>query len=400
MRSIRMRKICHGHLTCRCCAQRHVHAVFIPLKSAGGGGSAGSLGVIQETNPDLSEDLLTAKNAFLHLADVDVFILDAESRIIFSNRTQAEDVGLPFAQVFAPQVGGDDPFYLHVIRDVLAGRAETRDKVLVDPANEETAYRVDVRRIYGRGDRSLGVICVAMNVSKELELKNRLQAAEHLGIIGELASLTAHELRNPLAAMRAGAQLGMLHDDVARKNQAFERLVHEIDRLNNMITELLMLSDSYREGWDWCRLPELFEEVLAMVNAKVVMQHVEIVRQFPPDLPPIQCQRRLLRQALLHPILNALQAMPRGGVLTLRGELRNAHLRISIADTGDAMDPRLLKRLFSPISSAERDRTGLGFAVTHQIVSNHHAGRIWVDSGPKGGTTTYLELPVGSRMHN
>lgn len=227
----------------------------------------------------------------------------------------------------------------------------------------------------------------------------RLHRTERLAAVGQLAAKTAHEIRNPLTAIRSTMQyLARGLEDEPRHGMV-EDLLEEVDRIDDILNELLQLT---REGpFEPVALDpvEAVSQVLALVEAQAEEQGVILHRSLATHTPRIEADPHQLRQLLLNLVLNALQAMPEGGELTFRVAPRNGHggaeedVAIEISDTGPGIQPDVLEKIFDPFYTTKKEGTGLGLAISHRIVERHQ-GQLRVMSAPGAGTTFLILLPV------
>ncbi len=335
---------------------------------------------------------LTTKKALLALTDVDVYIMDAQGRIIFSNRFPETAVGQPLAQL--PPPPGRSAHITRILSWLEAG-SESLDDTLA--AEDDRVFRLSLRHLTGDDGNVLGAVAFAVDVTAEVRLRERLRRAEWLEVIGELAATTAHELRNPLSAIRATAQLGLFVADAAQKDAALTRIVRDIDRLDRFIEELIALAAPEDEPLQPISLAEMVEDVLALVQGKLIVQGIEVRRlSDPSQLPPALLRRRLFRRALLQVVTNSVEAMPHGGILSFSSAFdeRRRRLLLLVADTGVGMTSEQLARLFTPFQTSKSGAAGLGLAVAYQVIVRYHGGDLRYTSAPGQGTTAYIELPA------
>lgn len=226
-----------------------------------------------------------------------------------------------------------------------------------------------------------------------LEIEDQLRRADRLTALGELSAGMAHEIRNPLGSIRGTAEILQEGIDPADPRFEFTRiLIKEVDRLNLVVQNFLQfarpapvergrfdLAEVVNEIFELTRQPRLKGGVAAEVRVEGV--------------PPVAGDREQLKQVFLNLILNALQAMPDGGRLTVSAIVREATVEIAVADTGQGIPPENLGKIFNPFFTTRREGTGLGLAITHRIVQGH-GGQIGVSSRPGEGTTFTLSLPL------
>jgi signal transduction histidine kinase len=208
----------------------------------------------------------------------------------------------------------------------------------------------------------------------------QMQQASKLATIGELASGIAHEIRNPLAGIGA----------------AVEILSENGNGQNSTLRDLLEFARQREPEIAPREIRDLIKPMLALVRPDAQKQHVEIAEEYATDLPPICVDMQQIQQALLNILLNAIQAMPNGGKLTVGAASRplpegSTVVRITITDTGAGIASDILHKIFSPFFTTKHRGTGLGLAITRTIVEKHH-GTINVETRVGRGTTFSLEF--------
>lgn len=268
-------------------------------------------------------------------------------------------------------------------REVASGRWETR---------------IDVR-----GSDEVGQLAIAFNdMTRTLaSQKERLVQTERVAAWRELARRLAHELRNPLFPM----QITVENLQKARKLDAKQFLEVFNESTATLKTELANLNTIVSRFSDFSKMPA---PQFVRVNVNEVLRNA--VRLFEPQftavgkptitpelflmdpLPEIDADPDLLHRAFQNLVLNALDAMPAGGTLTLRTTEREGHVRIEVADTGKGLTPEECSRLFTPYYTTKQMGTGLGLAIVQSVVSDHH-GSISVTSEEGRGTAFRIDLP-------
>jgi signal transduction histidine kinase len=224
--------------------------------------------------------------------------------------------------------------------------------------------------------------------------QEQLLAGERLAALGELSAVVAHEVRNPLGVIFNS--LGSLRRIVRPAGDAkmlFDIVEEEADRLNRIVGDLL---DFARPSQPELR-PELLGRVVEDAVAAAVAQQggrIEVVRDLDPEVPPVAMDARLVRQAVLNVAVNAVQAMPRGGRITLRTRRDGEDALLEIEDSGAGIPEEVRGRIFEPFFTTKASGTGLGLAVVKRIVEGH-GGAVSVRSAPGAGTVFALRFPVG-----
>jgi signal transduction histidine kinase len=225
-----------------------------------------------------------------------------------------------------------------------------------------------------------------------LEIEEQLRRADRLSALGELSAGMAHEIRNPLGSIRGTAEILQDGIDPADKRYEFTRiLIKEVDRLNRVVEDFLRFARPAPVERGRLDVNEALREVLTLTRQPALKNgvHTELAAG---AVPPLPGDREQLKQAFLNLVLNALQAMPEGGTLTIGTETTDGQLRIRFTDTGQGIPQENLERIFNPFFTTRQEGTGLGLAITHRIVQGH-GGRIEVQSVLGEGTTFIVVLP-------
>jgi two-component system NtrC family sensor kinase len=286
----------------------------------------------------------------------------------------------------------------------------------------ELEYRLPVR-----GNDELGDLATSFNkmtvevagVQAKIEEQVRRKTAElervyktllhseKMASIGKLAATVAHEINNPLFGILTYARLvkrDLLkrempgRDDLTEQMETIER---ESKRCGELVKSLLTFSrqaPSIREPND---LNTIVHRAVLLVQHKLAMQNIELQEKLGTDLPPVLCDANQIQQVILVVMVNASEAMPKGGRLEVSTEFdeRADHGLVRVKDTGCGIPEDVLPHIFDPFFTTKEDqnRTGLGLAVAHSIVQQH-AGDILVDSTPGQGTEFRVTLPVAAAV--
>jgi signal transduction histidine kinase len=234
------------------------------------------------------------------------------------------------------------------------------------------------------------------------ESQEQLIQAEKLTSLGQMAASIAHEINNPLAGVLVYTQLlsKKMAGDTLKEEEALDylsKMESEVSRCSRIIRNLL---DFARQTEPMLRLVDInqvIEQVLAMVGHQAQLQNVEVVKEFSPSLPKVMADFDQLQQIFTNLTLNAIQAMPDGGRLTIRSSAVDGEVRIDVQDTGCGISKENMDKLFTPFftTKAKGKGVGLGLAVAHGIIERHK-GRIKVQSEVGKGTTFSVYLGAHS----
>ena len=253
------------------------------------------------------------------------------------------------------------------------------------------------KRAIGRGPKEISRLAKSF-----YELLDRLGAArqqvaenERLATLGKICLSVAHELRNPLSGIKMNMRV--LKDRPGLSDDpGIDAILREIDRMGLYLNELMTLSptdDQFTRATlvGPTRLSGLADSVLIILSGRCRHARVVVEREFPQDEPSVAADANQIRQVMMNLMVNAVEAMPGGGTMTVRIQPAAASLRFSVTDTGKGVQARE-GNIFEAFSSGKPNGVGLGLYLSKQIV-DRHGGRIGYDSGDVGALF-WFELPI------
>src|SRR5208282_313008 len=221
--------------------------------------------------------------------------------------------------------------------------------------------------------------------------------------LGLLAAEVAHEIRNPLTVMKLLYHSLDLRFPAGDPRAKDARIIDaKIEHLNKIVEQVLTFARTTEPKLAPVNLNELVDELGLLVRHKLANQNVRLIRQLQPDLPMVMGDSPQLEQAFLNLILNAAEAMPEGGTLTIKSGLTRVprtsplptHVMLEFRDTGAGMSQEVQQRIFKAVlSTAKAKGTGLGLAIVGRIVETHH-GSVRIKSQIGRGTSIRALLPV------
>ena len=258
------------------------------------------------------------------------------------------------------------------------------------------AVHVTRRDEVGQLGRTFNTMLDGLKAKAELE--DRLNNAERAAVIGRLTSAIAHEVRNPLNFINLSIDRvrSKYPPAEAADRQAFDQLLgtikEETGRLNRLVTDVLNFGRPANLSKRTYDLASGIQKVLEIVRAQADAQGVRIEADIPTGSVEIMADVQKMTSCFSNIVINAVQAMPDGGTLSVKVRVADDRVIVRIADTGHGVPTDALDRVFEPYYSTKETGTGLGLAVTKKIVEEH-GGRISASSAPGSGTTFEVELP-------
>jgi signal transduction histidine kinase len=252
---------------------------------------------------------------------------------------------------------------------------------------------LNLQEVQLHAPRELADLATTFNrmLARLRETQQRLLETERLAAVGKIAASVAHEIRNPLAGIRMNLQL--LHQHLTRTGTSDESLtiaLAEVERLDAIVQEMLILGRKTDPQLQPTDLRALAEEVLQLLARRLQHANVTATIEGPPT--PVRADPAQLKQVLLNLILNATDAMPQGGSITIRTNTHDRSARLELDDTGTGLTLTKDQDPFAWFSTTKSAGGGIGLAVCKQIVDAHN-GKIGLEKLPQG-TRAWLELPA------
>jgi signal transduction histidine kinase len=235
---------------------------------------------------------------------------------------------------------------------------------------------------------------IEQRADERLRLKERLNRAEKLSAMGEMAAGISHEIRNPLGIIRSSAEL--LKKKVSKfdpANTLPDIIIEEATRLNSIITDFINFARPRSPKLSPCRIEEVVEKTVAFLSASLQEKNYSVRRNYQNPLPGIMADAALLHQSFLNLFINAMQAMPEGGALEIGVRAEGALVTVQIDDEGRGIPEELLDKIWDPFFTTKDKGTGLGLGIVKNIIESHE-GKIRIDNRQPHGARVTIQLPV------
>lgn len=265
--------------------------------------------------------------------------------------------------------------------------------------------------LHGAKGTPLEIILNLHDITELKKLEARIRQSERLAGLGTLAAGMAHEIRNPLSAIKTFVQLLPRKVDKPGFLEKFNRTVpRETERINLLVEELLELSRIPKYEFVTTDINGLLRQSIDTVDEDLQRSNIEHHQDLQENLPLVQADSNQLTKAFINLIRNAIQAMPTGGRLSIKtffecsaddGKLAitptKGKVLIIFQDTGQGITPKELQQIFNPFFTTKDSGTGLGLPITHKVITEHH-GQIDVESSKGQGTTFTIQLPIDEKI--
>jgi PAS domain S-box-containing protein len=345
---------------------------------------------IEETKQYL-ENLLENANDVIYTLDMDQQFTYVNCKVNAWGYRKDDLLGRPYLSILSRRHRGKR---LKSTLDI--GAKQVYEVEVVTRLGEIRTVMVSVSPLQGVEGEILGVLGIARDMTETKKLEQQMRNSEKLASIGKLAAGVAHEINNPL-----GGILNCLYNlrkgslSPARQEEYWASMEHGVRRVQKIVRQLLDFSQQHEPEFSPSEINRIVEQVLVLTTHLFAPNRIELKTLLGTGLPNVMVDRHMIEQVLMNLILNAVQAMKSGGVLTIRTSVTEGICRVDVIDTGSGIPAAILPRVFDPFftTKGEGEGTGLGLSVNLGIMERH-GGKILVESEVGKGTTFTLCLPV------
>lgn len=237
----------------------------------------------------------------------------------------------------------------------------------------------------------IGIMGIARDITERKQMEAEMKRLDGLNLIGQMAASIAHEIRNPMTTVRGFLQLLGAKQNLLNYKNYFELMVEELDRANSIITEFLSLSRNTPIELTLQNLNTIINKLLPMLQADALKNEQNITVEL-EELPNAELNEQEMRQVILNLARNGFESMEAGGIITIKTYLENGQAVIAVSDQGSGIPTEVLENIGKPFLTTKANGTGLGLAVSYNIV-HRHGGTLSIETG-NPGTTFAIKLPL------
>ena len=265
------------------------------------------------------------------------------------------------------------------------------------PELDEGPFLREERSLIEAIAREVALIVERKQTEEDKErLQDQLRHADRLATIGQLSAGVAHELNEPIGNILGFAQLIKKYPELSEQAiQDIEKITKASLHAREVVKKLMLFARQMPPQKTRVSLNEVIEEGLYFLESRCAKEGIKVVRSLSPNLPEVIADQAQMTQVLVNIVVNAIQAMPGGGKLTIRTNASDRFISFKVEDTGVGMSEKVMRHIFLPFFTTKDvgQGTGLGLPVVHGIVTSH-SGSINVDSKVGQGTKFEIQLPI------
>lgn len=279
------------------------------------------------------------------------------------------------------------------IEQVLQGaNARSLYKIPVQLNGEMRMVNCAISPLLTHGRQTQGAVVLFEDITEYLRLEQRVSEMERLATIGQMTATIAHEIRNPLTALRGAVELMCDDKSLPESVQFYVGIIlQEAQRLTEIAEEFLEFAKPFHLQRRWTPIKPLLQRVLGVQEPYLKAAGVKAALEA-PDALELFIDAGRIEQAIRNLIQNAVHAMPEGGQITLRAVDAGDQVALSVQDTGNGVSPEIREKIFTPFYTTRTRGTGLGLSIVKKIVEGH-GGTVSLDCPPEGGSIFTLWLP-------
>jgi len=241
-----------------------------------------------------------------------------------------------------------------------------------------------VSPIRDQSGKIVGVSKIVNDVTAQKKLEKDMIRLDQMNVVGEMAASIAHEVRNPMTTVRGFLQLLEGHENSAKYSEYIPLMISELDRANSIISEFLSISRTKITELVRCNLNTIIEHILPLLQVDAIREE-KLVKSELNAIQDLRLDQEEIRQVILNLVRNGLQAMDKGGCLTITTSLANEEVVLAIQDEGKGITPEIMDKLGTPFLTTKEHGTGLGLAVCFGIAARHNS-KITAVTSPQGST--------------
>ncbi|WP_258171079.1 ATP-binding protein [Paenibacillus sp. R14(2021)] len=306
--------------------------------------------------------------------------------------TKSSVVNEPLSAFFADSMNE----YKLICNALLSGEHVRNYPMTWRHGEKQTELLMDVGLLHSDRFVKEGAYIIFKDVTNLRSLETQVQRSDRLAMIGQIAAGAAHEIRNPLTAIRGFLQMfrKTMDENGMRKEKGYtEIMLNELDRINHLVGEFLLLSKPKEAVTSWIQVGDVLRGIMPVVSSEALLHNVSIQWDEGLELPRVMADGELLKQVFLNLCKNGIEAMTEGGTLSVRGyadqSTKPPQLFIEIEDTGPGIPPHLVDKIFDPFVTTKQNGTGLGLSVCQRILHDF-GGTIKAAAREKGALFTVV----------
>ncbi|GAA0327278.1 hypothetical protein GCM10008967_17230 [Bacillus carboniphilus] len=342
----------------------------------------------------LSQEYL--QSIIQHTQDA-VVVIDKDERVLTANQAFERIFGIPIEKNLGEKLDilpkRIVPLAKKQLQKVLQGeRLIAIETKCLRSDGEEITVEMTLSPIYNKEQSIDAIFVIVRDITQKKETERLLLESEKLKLAGEIAAGIAHEVRNPLTVISGFLQ--MIDRDPQKIKQYSSIMLGEIKRVNEIINEFLLLAKPKPQNFLVCDLTDVVQDVLLLFESECNLKSIVLNTKLSSKPTILKCEPNHLKQVFINLLKNAIEAMPKGGTLTIQTDQTDKNTAtVSISDTGVGIPSANMQLIGQPFFTTKDSGTGLGLMITEKIIKDHQ-GNVEIKSIENIGTEVIIQLPL------
>lgn len=346
-----------------------------------------------------------------------LFITDLDGVVTFANKIAGKLLGYKVEELLEKNISDffrdkDEASKFIRLLALPEKKIDNYETMFLDKSGKEIIIGINASSLDDKNNKFEGVVFLFRDLTEIYHLRNQVERMERLALLGELSAGIAHEIRNPLAGIKASAQVlqeSLSHEDF--RSELINRIVKEVDKSNRLLKEFFKFARPLPPRFGFFDIEMIIDSVYLLLAPRLKKNNIKFKEEFEDHTPQVYIDETQIEQVILNFFLNAVDVMMDGGELRVRTSRQKLGLLdappekfivtnqdlyyviVEISDTGKGIKPEIIDKIFNPFFTTKKDGLGLGLSICSRLIEENR-GKVDVISTPGKGTTFVLALPT------
>lgn len=326
-------------------------------------------------------------------------VFTKDKNIVYASPSHEKVIGLPPEKIVGRNLGeflcAEEEGILDCkLEEILeTGEPQLLRKKFRTTDKESLVYtEYNISPIYNEQREVESFVSVGRNITDRVKNDAAIRNLDRLSITGQLAAGVAHEIRNPLTALKGFSKLLQTSTDKQKQSDYLAIIMNELDRIDMIVNEFMSLAKPQAVQFVKGELRSILDSTINVIHPQAMMHNVQIITNYPQTPVELLCNPHQLKQVFLNFLKNAIESMPDGGTIHIDILLNDSRkVQVSISDEGPGIEAELLRYLGTPFYTTKDKGIGLGLTISNKIIQEHN-GSMKIESSVGEGTTIKVEL--------
>lgn len=326
-------------------------------------------------------------------------VFTKDKNIVYASPSHEKVIGLPPEKIVGRNLGeflcAEEEGILDCkLEEILeTGEPQLLRKKFRTTDKESLVYtEYNISPIYNEQREVESFVSVGRNITDRVKNDAAIRNLDRLSITGQLAAGVAHEIRNPLTALKGFSKLLQTSTDKQKQSDYLAIIMNELDRIDMIVNEFMSLAKPQAVQFVKGELRSILDSTINVIHPQAMMHNVQIITNYPQTPVELPCNPHQLKQVFLNFLKNAIESMPNGGTIHIDILMNDSgKVQVSISDEGPGIEAELLRYLGTPFYTTKDKGIGLGLTISNKIIQEHN-GSMKIESSVGEGTTIKVEL--------